>query len=152
MTGRTRLLIGLCLLPLAAVGAWLLLREPKSPREQIAETILSLERAVEAQDVAGCIRLFSPDYRDSQGITRAVLRRLATEGLRDAQSIDITAYEPEITFTESGATARVEAIVTAVTSRGRQEWPLTVTFTLQRERRRWRIVAAEDWQHLMAEW
>ncbi|MGD8238996.1 MAG: hypothetical protein PVH68_10620 [Armatimonadota bacterium] len=152
MTGRTRLLIGLCLLPLAAVGAWLLLRERKSPREQITDTILSLERAVEARDVTGCMRLFSADYRDSQGITRTVLRRLATEGLRDARSIDIIAYEPEIAFTASGATARVEAIVKVVTSQGRLERPLTVTFSLQRERRRWRIVAAEDWQHLMAEW
>jgi ketosteroid isomerase-like protein len=152
MTRRRRLLIGLGILALVGVALWLVLRERKSAQQQILETIIALADAVESQDVAGCMRLISPDYRDSKGNTRIVLRRLASDGFREAQSIDITLQEPEITVSGRDATAVLEVNVTAVTATGRHEWDLEVTLTFKGERRSWRIVRAEGWQHLSGQW
>lgn len=152
MTRRSKLLLGLVILALVGVGLWLALRQRQSPREQILASIIALVDAVEAEDVAGCMRLISPDYRDSKGNTRIILRRLAANGFREAQSIDMTLHEPQITVSGRDATATLEAAVTAVTSTGRHRWELELTFTFKRERRRWRIVRAEGWQHLSGQW
>jgi len=152
MTRRTKLLAGACLLALAAVGLWLLLRERKPAREQIVESIMALADAAEAQDVAGCMRLISADYRDSRENTRDVLWRLARGAFRDAESIDVTVYEPEITISGSEATATLEAELSAVTSTGRHSEKLEVTFDFKREGRRWRIVEAEGWQQIEPAW
>ena len=148
MTRRTKLLIGACFLVLAAVACWLLFGERKPAREQIRENIVALVQAVEAKDVTGCMKLISPEYRDSQDHTRVVLRKLAADGFREASSIDVTTYERSISISGAEATAVVEAEVTAVTSTGRNSWKLELTFTFKRERRQWRIVRAEGWQQI----
>jgi hypothetical protein len=142
------MLVGVCLLALVAAALWVVVRGRKSAREQIVESILALEKAIEAKDVTGCMRLISPDYRDSRGHTRVILRRAAVEGFREALTMDVIAYEPDITISGEQATATLEAEVRAVTRTGRGEWKGEVTFTFQRERRRWRVVQAEGWQDL----
>jgi len=152
MTRNVKLLASACLLVLAVTGAWMLLRERKSAEEQILESVMGLAEAVEARDVTGCIQHFSPDYRDSQGNTRVILRRLASEGLRDASSIGVSLYEPEVSVQGREATAKVEAEVTTVSSTGKHHWPLKLTFTYKLERRGWRITKAEGWHQLENEW
>jgi ketosteroid isomerase-like protein len=152
MTRKTKLVASACVLVLAVAGAWMLLRERKSAEEQILESIMGFAEAVEARDVAGCIQHFSPDYRDNQGNTRVILRRLASEGLREASSIDVSLYEPEVSVDGREATAKVEAEVTTVSSTGKHHWPLKLTFTYKLERRRWRITRADGWHHLENEW
>lgn len=134
---------------LIAAGVWYYLtRTPRlSDREQIIQMVVEVERAVEAGHTSTVLSYFSDDYKDSMGNDRRAMQRFLLAGLHDSGGIDVVAQLGEISVAGDTATVHVEAEYNFGQSAGGDgSRHVVLDVTLQRERRGWKIMAADGWQ------
>lgn len=63
---------------------------------QIRAMLDAGERAVEARNVSGLMRLISEEYRDPNGLRREQIRFYVAQQMRDSERIDVTISEPSL--------------------------------------------------------
>jgi len=130
--GRLRRVTAVVLL-LGLVVAWRLWPRA-SDQELIATVVRHAEHGVATKDVKEVMSCVSPEYRDSEGLTRAQVLRLAMVWAREPQTATVSVEDYRLTLTPPEASATLTAVV-AVTGQGAitsQRLPVTVGFRKER--------------------
>ena len=125
------------------------LRRP-SDEELIHRLIKTGQKAIEDEDLAGCMKVVSVDYRDSSGLTYDELKGMGLRIFHYFTDISVQVTHIDITLREEGTaevalTVEVQAMVEGV---GRELWPSAggdrVKLSLRKKRGRWKILALEE--------
>ncbi len=119
---------------LGAVAAWWL-RPGPSDRELIAEVVRQAEHGVETKDVGEIMSCVSPDYRDSEGLTRTEVFRLALAWSKQRQTAQVSVEDYAVEVTPLEATATLTAVVTPEGQGEVSPMRLHVTVQFRKERR-----------------
>jgi len=113
----------------------------------VRQVILEGEHALEREDVRGCMRLISRDYRDGV-FTYFDVQRGLLHAFREADNVDLTIRQVRVQFSsdhqEAQASMRVNITATTLTGPRRYD-DLPVTVDLQREGRRWKVTRVVGW-------
>ncbi len=110
LRGRTLRVLVAGVLLLGAGVVWWLYPRP-SDRELIAEVVRRAEHGVETKDVGEIMSCVSPDYRDSEGLTRTQVLRLALAWSRERQQAHVSIEDYQLTLAPPEATATLLAAV-----------------------------------------
>ena len=112
-----------------------------TPREEIVAAITDLQAAVKAQDMDKIMGIYSDDFSDSQGATKAMVRSMFEGMVSQGTLQDITLEgleNSEIAATDSSATVRPLIVVTP-------QGKISYNCVLKKEADGvWRIISAEQ--------
>lgn len=132
------------------VGGFFLIRggPPRSDEEQIRDLLTEGERAVEAKDLSGVMRLVSKDFKMSE-LNRDRLRLLIIQAFRDTSTLYVTlnnvSVQPQGDTATVSATVTVEAQGKEATAPSTNTYP--VTFQLRKEPgQRLLVLPAQHWR------
>jgi ketosteroid isomerase-like protein len=136
---------------LAAIGCFFLLKHILVTDEaRIKRVIYDGKAAIEKKDIEGVMEQVSRSYQDDYGLNKVAIYALFQRVFHQFDEIDIRIEEIEITINENKQGRA--AILTWATARtgdktgyiaGSSEKPWHVTFTLQKERGKWRVINTE---------
>jgi ketosteroid isomerase-like protein len=136
---------------LAGVGCFLLFKHILITDEaRIKRVIYDGKAAIEKKDIEGVMEQVSRAYQDDYGLNKVAIYALFQRVFHQFDAIDIRIEEIEITIGENKqgraqiltwATARTQDKTGYIV--GSSEKPCQVTFTLQKERGKWRVTKTE---------
>jgi hypothetical protein len=148
LTGQLRRAAPVVLL-LGFVVAWRVWPRA-SDEELIAAVVRRAKHGVETKDVKEVMSCVSPEYRDTQGLTRGQVLRLAMVWAREPQTASVSVEDYRLTLAPPEASATL-TVVMAVTGQGAldsRRLPVTVRF--RKERRGlgsvWLVHAVEGYE------
>ncbi len=131
---------------------YLLIVRPAPPdREQILQMIADAEQGINQRVFSRALKYVADDYHDSEGNTKAALKRLALQAARSSEQYRVRADVKGLVIAGDGqrATVVVEATVDFLSS-GRTK-TYNVTLKLEKRGRRWLVVSADGWQQAVDE-
>jgi hypothetical protein len=136
---------------LAAVGCFFLLKHILVTDEaRIKRVIYQGKEAIEKKDIEGVMEQVSRTYQDDYGLNKVAIYALFQRVFHQFDDINIRIEEMQITISENKqgratiltwATARMQDKTGYIV--GSSERPCQVTFTLIKERGKWRVIKAE---------
>ena len=136
---------------LAAVGCFFLLKHILVTDEaRIKRVIYDGKAAIEKKDIEGVIEQVSRSYQDDYGLNKVAIMALFQRVFHQFDDINIRIEEMQITIGENKqgratiltwATARTQDKTGYIV--GSSERPCQVTFTLVKERGKWRVIKTE---------
>lgn len=136
---------------LTAVAAFVLFRYVLvSDVERIKRTIYTGKEAIEQEDLEEAMAQVSRYYTDDYGLNYLAIRAIMTRILKEFDDIDIHVEKIEVEIVEKRV-GRAE-LLTWVTARGSEgtryivggsQEPCRVVFTLEKDKRRWRVIKVE---------
>jgi hypothetical protein len=136
---------------LAAVACFFLIKYIIiSDETRIRRVIYKGKAAIEQEDFEGALKYVSRDYQDDYGLNKLAIGALLKRVFKEFDAIAIHVKGMEVEISEGGLGQAT--LFTWVTAQGDEgvgyivgsaEEPSCVTFTLAKERGRWRIVKAE---------
>jgi len=122
--------------PAVAAGLWFLLAPRVSDEEQIAALARRVEHGVETKSGEEILDCVSPEYRDSEGMTRTDVWKLVMQWVKSPDRAEVAIQKHEIRVDGGTATGTFEVQV-VVEREHSFEVPLDLTVTVQFEKR-WR--------------
>jgi hypothetical protein len=135
----------------AAVGCFFLLKHILvSDEARIKRVIYQGKAAIEKKDIEGVMEQVSRSYRDDYGLNKLAIFALFQRVFHEFDAINIRIEEMEITINENKqgratiltwATARMQDKTGYIV--GSSDKPCKVTFTLIKERGKWRVIKTE---------
>jgi hypothetical protein len=136
---------------LAAVACFFLLKHVLVTDEaRIKRVIYDGKAAIEKKDIEGVMEQVSRSYQDDYGLNKLAIFALFKRVFNEFDDIDIRIEEIEITIMENKqGRARILTWATARTQDktgyivGSSDKPCHVTFTLIKERGKWRVIKTE---------
>ena len=129
---RLRIILPVMLIGLAAV--WWQYPRP-SDRELIDGVLRRAAQGIETKNVKEIKSCVSPDYQDSEGLTRRQIHRLAMAWAREPETADLTFEDYQVTVAPPEATAEFIALVTFSGQGARSTMQLQIRMQLHKERR-----------------
>jgi ketosteroid isomerase-like protein len=133
------------------VAGYLGLRPPLSDADRIRALVADVTQAINQRALERVLACVADDYHDSQGHTKADLRRLLWQAGRSGGSYYVRSAIRGLVI--SGGGMRASVVVEAEVWRGesgeRENYELQAT--LEKRGRRWLVVRAEGWQQAAAE-
>lgn len=148
-----RWILGLSVIVLAAGGYLLKQYTSVPPEEKVRRTLMEAKAAVEMKQYSRLMRLISPNYRDSTGMTYMDLENAIQSYMKDRDllaKIDVIAMTVYVRRNTSVADLRLQVTLT-VGERNYTFKPSSLTIFLQKELMRWRIITVEGWQRILDE-
>jgi len=146
---RRRTTWAIVILALIAAGgiAWWVFYPKPTEEDRIRALIAGLERGIEAKAPSRVMAYFSEDYRDGSGIQRKALSVLVLRILRSDGDFEVTIRQTRIAVAGREATAILEGEATLTAGpQAVGRYFGTVTLTLRKEGRDWKIVSTDGWQ------
>jgi hypothetical protein len=119
-----------------AAGLWFILAPRVSDEQQIASLASKVEHGVETKSAEEILDCVSPEYQDSEGLTRTDIWKLVMQWVRspDRAEVAIQKYEIKVNGKTATGTFDVQAVVEHEHA---YQVPLNLTVTVQFEKR-WR--------------
>ncbi len=123
-----------------------LTRPVPGEKEQVAQVIIDVKRAVEAKSAGGVLKHVADDYRDGT-YTKRDLTQLVIGGFRTDEPFRVIVQAPEIQVAGSRAQAHVTADFSAgETTAASVPLSLDIRVEFVKARGQWRIVRATGWE------
>ena len=139
------------LLALAAVVAgvilvWKLAPDRRPAEQQILETLMQIQKAVEGKSLRGTMRHVSESYRDSDCENKRELTQLAVGGFQERGDFHLVlqAGRPDVQGSRASLDIQVDFSVDKGQSLHRVQ-PFTVHTQWAREKGKWKITRAEGY-------
>ena len=128
------------------VAAYLLFGSRPSDRDQILAMIADAEQGINQRVFSRALKYVADDYHDSEGNTKATLKRLALQAARSPEQYHLSTMVRGLVISGDGkrATVMVDATVHYLSSGKTKTY--NVTLKLEKRGRRWLVVSAEGWQ------
>ena len=125
---------------------WFFLRPGPSDRDQILAMIADAEQGINQHVFSRALRYVADDYHDSEGNTKATLKRLALQAARSAEKYKVVTAVKGLVISgdRSRATVVLDATVHFLSSGEAKTY--NVTLKLEKRGRRWLVVSADGWQ------
>ena len=147
--GRRGITWAVVILALIAAGgiAWWALYPRPTEEDRIRALIAGLERGIEAKAPNRVMAFFSEDYRDDYRLRRKDLSFMVLKILRSEGDFEVAIRQSRVEVSGRDATATFEGEMTLTAgSQALGRYFGTVTLTLRKEGRDWRIVSTHGWQ------
>ena len=146
---RDKLKIGVVAIAAVAAGlfaAWKLVPDRRTAEEQILDSLVQIQKAVQEKDLRGTMRHVSEAYGDPTVESKRELVQLTVGAYRQPGGFQVTlqAGRPEVQGTQASVDVRVEFTVVEGPA-ARRVPPFTVQTRWAREKAGWKIVRAEGY-------
>lgn len=117
-----------------------------SDRDQILGMIADAQQGINQRVFSRALKYVADDYHDSEGNTKASLKRLALQAARSSEQYHLSTMVRGLVISGGGkrATVMVEATVRYLSSGETKTY--NVTLKLEKRGRRWLVVNADGWQ------
>ena len=131
----------------AGVLAWRFTRRPLSDRAQIEGLLDRVEEAVQAKNVKQGLGCLSSDYRDSFGLSKRMVQRLALQAQQSPRTFRVLISNLDLDITGDEAQGRLQVELEVRNGdivEGDYSGPILLGF--RKEGGDWRIVSSGGWQ------
>ena len=144
---RRKLIGAVLLAAIAAALGWHFTRKALSDREQLEQLLDQVQRAAHTKDVKLGLSCLSRDYRDSSGLNKWAIHRLALRAGHSPETFRVLISDLNLSLRGREASARMEVQVMVRNGEvieGEYAGPLVLSF--RKERGGWRITSSSGWQ------